>query len=382
MQTGGLMERIAYIGIDVHKDTNTACLFARKEHEVLLQDIGTMPAGCEYMAKAIRKALKSYGLMDWDVLCGYEAGPTGYGLCKGLQKAGFKCEVMAPSTIRKASGERTKTDRRDARMLALALSTDSYHAVHILDDKDIATREFTRTRNARKGDLKRAKQHLQSFLLRMGRTYPEGGSHWTDRHWRWLGSLSFDDEYLDYSFRSYMQDIKDLEHKISMMDDMIEDIASKDGRYRDRVAKLKCFTGVETHTALSIVCEIGDFERFPDAKSFSSYIGLVPGQDSSGKRQRYTEMTKTGNARVRTLLVEAAKGIKRSSPFNKSKRLVQRQSGQDPDVIAYADRCRRRLKLRMKRLEESSGKNANVATAAAARELACFVWGMMTGNIA
>ena len=212
------MERIAYIGIDVHKDTNTACLFARMEHEVLLQDIGTMPAGCEYMAKAIRKALKSYGLMDWDVLCGYEAGPTGYGLCKGLQKAGFKCEVMAPSTIRKASGERTKTDRRDARMLALALSTDSYHAVHILDDKDIATREFTRTRNARKGDLKRAKQHLQSFLLRMGRTYPEGGSHWTDRHWRWLGSLSFDDAYLDYSFRSYMQDIKDLEHKISMLE--------------------------------------------------------------------------------------------------------------------------------------------------------------------
>ena len=93
-------------------------------------------------------------------------------------------------------------------------------------------------------------------------------------------------------------------------------------------------------------------------------------------------MTKTGNARVRTLLVEAAKGIKRSSPFNKSKSLVQRQSGQAPDVIAYADRCRRRLKLRMKRLEESSGKNANVATAAAARELACFVWGMMTGNIA
>ena len=85
------MERIAYIGIDVHKDTNTACLFAGKEREVLLQDIGTVPAGCGYMAKVIRKALKSYGLMDWDVLCGYKAGLTGYGLCKGLQKAGFKC---------------------------------------------------------------------------------------------------------------------------------------------------------------------------------------------------------------------------------------------------------------------------------------------------
>ena len=125
-----------------------------------------------------------------------------------------------------------------------------------------------------------------------------------------------------------------------------------------------------------------DFDRFPDAKSFSSYIGLVPGQDSSGQRQRYTAITKTGNSRVRKLLVEATKGIKRASIYNKSARLLERQTGQSPEVIAYADKCRQRIKHKMTNLEVRNGKNVNVAAAAGARELACFVWGMMTGNIA
>ncbi len=376
------MERIIYIGIDVHKDTNTAHMFGKIDDIVMDHEIGTIAAGADHMIKAIRKTIKEFGLSDYIIQTGYEAGPTGYGLCKALQKAGYRCDVMAPTTIIRAPGERTKTDRRDARMLAIALATDTYKSVHILDDKDIATREFTRTRNTRKNELKKAKQYLLSFLLRLGKSYPESGSYWTQKHWNWLGTLDLQDAYLNYSLKSYMQDIRDLEDKIRMMDSMIEQMATTDERYKDKVGKLMCFTGVETYTALSIVCEIGDFDRFPDARSFSSYIGLVPGQDSSGQRRRYMAITKTGNSRVRKLIVEATKGIKRTSIYNKSARLVERQTGQSPEVIAYADKCRRRIKHKMTNLETRNGKNANVATAAGARELACFVWGMMTGNIA
>lgn len=376
------MERIIYIGIDVHKDTNTAHMFGKIDDIVMDHEIGTIAAGADHMIKAIRKTIKEFGLSDYIIQTGYEAGPTGYGLCKALQKAGYRCDVMAPTTIKRARGERTKTDRRDARMLAIALATDTYKSVHILDDKDIATREFTRTRNTRKNELKKAKQYLLSFLLRLGKSYPESGSYWTQKHWNWLGTLDLQDAYLNYSLKSYMQDIRDLEDKIRMMDSMIEQMATTDERYKDKVGKLMCFTGVETYTALSIVCEIGDFDRFPDARSFSSYIGLVPGQDSSGQRRRYMAITKTGNSRVRKLIVEATKGIKRTSIYNKSARLVERQTGQSPEVIAYADKCRRRIKHKMTNLETRNGKNANVATAAGARELACFVWGMMTGNIA
>lgn len=382
MQTEVTMEMIVYIGIDVHKDTNTAHMFARLGGEVVDHAIGTIAAGADNLVRAIRRTLKAFDLSGCTVMAGYEAGPTGYGLCKALRKAGFGCDVMAPTTIRRAPGERTKTDRRDARMLAVALATDAYRSVHILDDRDIATRELTRARNTRRNELKRAKQYLLSFLLRLGRSYPDGGSHWTKRHWSWIESLDLQDRYLNQALESYIQDVRDLEDKVKAMDAMIEEIATTDERYRERVGRLMCFTGVETHTALSVVCEVGDFDRFPDARSFSSYIGLVPGQDSSGQRQRYTAITKTGNTRVRRLLVEAAKGIRRSSPYRKSARLLQRQAGQSPEVVAYADRCRRRLKRRMANLEERGGKNANVATAAGARELACFVWGMMTGNIA
>ena len=164
------------------------------------------------------------------------------------------------------------------------------------------------------------------------------------------------------------------------MDEEIESIADED-RYKDKVDKLVCFSGVDTQTALTLVVEIGDFERFATAEQFASYIGLVPGEDSSGQKKRIGSITKEGNSRVRLVLTEAAKAIKRSNPFNKSKRILERQKGQSPDIIAYADRGSKRIRQKMARMDDH-GKNKNVSTTAGARELACFVWGMMTGNIA
>ncbi len=334
------------------------------------------------MMKAIRNALSHCNLdPGYEVLVGYEAGPTGYGLCKSLQGHGYHCVIMAPTTIQKAPGERIKTDRRDAKMRAMALATDAYKSVYLLDDEDQATREFTRARNTLKGHLKKAKQQLLSFLLRVGRAYPDSGNNWTQKYMKWVESLECNDPMLQYAFQTYLQEIKDLEVKIDMMDTMREDISNQE-RYKDKVDKLVCCTGIETSTAWALVGEVGDFSRFPSAREFSSYIGLCPGQVSSGKHMHYTGITKTGNSRVRTLLVEATKGIKRSNPYHKSWSITSRQQGQSPEIIAYADRGTKSIKKRMQNLEFRCNKNANVATAAGARELACFVWGMMTGNIA
>ena len=133
------------------------------------------------------------------------------------------------------------------------------------------------------------------------------------------------------------------------MDEEIENIADEE-RYKDKVDRLVCFKGIDTQTALTLVVEIGDFERFATAEQFASYIGLVPGEDSSGQKKRIGSITKEGNSRVRLVLTEAAKSIKRSSPFGKSKRIIARQKGQSPDIVAYADRGSKRIRQKMARM--------------------------------
>ena len=161
----------------------------------------------------------------------------------------------------------------------------------------------------------------------------------------------------------------------------IEDLA-KDDVYEASVKKLCCFLGVKTQTALATIVEVGDFKRFPSAERFASYIGLVPGEDSSGGDQNRLGITKAGNRHVRMLLVEAAQSFSRGQVGYKSAALKQRQAGNAPEVIAYADRANERLRRKYYKMVLGQSKRSNVAKTAVARELACFIWGMMTGNVA
>lgn len=377
MQMEVTMKRVIYVGLDVHKETNSACMLDWAKGQFFAE--AKLDAGCEYLVKYLEKTRKQFGLEGCEYVIGYEAGPTGYGLQRALEKKGYKCIVIAPTTIRKASGERVKTDRKDAQLLAMTLASDAYKAVYVPDMADEAVKEYTRCRNTLNKHLKKAKQNLLSFLLRIGMSYPETGEYWTRKFESWLKSLKFTDRKLQYSFETYWQEVKDLQAKVDAMDENIEEIADEE-RYKDKVDKLVCFCGIQTHTALSLVCEIGDFSRFDSPEKFASFLGLTPGQDSSGQRQRYTSITKCGNSRLRLLLTEAAKSIKKSSRYGKSKRIVLRQKGQSPAVIAYADKGSKRIRAKMRSLEER-GKNHNVASTAGARELACFIWGMMTDHI-
>jgi transposase len=287
---------------------------------------------------------------------------------------------MAPTTLPKASGNRVKTDRLDAEELAKHLAWGTYSAVHIPTPQDEAVKNYTRLRNTRKQALKRAKQNLLSFLLRLGRSYTEGKSSWTLKHRAWLRQQRFYDPVDQETFNEYLQEVHDQQEKVARYNQKIEELAAQDA-YRDRVSRLCCFRGIQTHTALSLVSEIGDFSRFVNPQQFSSFLGLVPGENSSGLRERRGSITKAGNTRLRLLLIEGAKSTLRSSIYGKKpKRLHARQRGNDPGVIAYADRANRRLHKVYSNLI-SRGVHHNKATVAVARELSCFIWGMMNERI-
>ena len=372
-------EKKLYVGIDVHKDTYSLCCFDFQRNE--LSDEITIRATTKGVIKyleAIRKKHREEVLFA----CGYEAGPTGYGLCRGLQKAGYGCVVMAPTTMSNPDGKRRiKTDRIDARAISRILAYKSYSQVHLPSEEIEALKEYTRARYAKKRMLKKAKQELLSFLLRNGKTYPESGNYWTEKFFNWIKTVQFSKKWMQEAFNEYLAEVYSLKAKIERMDMKIREIAGLE-IIKDKVDKLVCFSGIDVSTAVETVVEINDFTRFATAAQFVSYLGLCPGQDSSGKRKTMLPLTKAGNCRVRTLLCESAKAIKRTNPYGqKSGRILERQKNASPEIVAYADKATKRIRTKMKNLEEC-GKNYNVSSAAGARELACFVWGMMNGKIA
>lgn len=372
-------EKILYIGIDVHKDTYSLCCFdfSRNELSDEMQVKATAKAVIKYLEK-----IKTRHREDVLFACGYEAGPTGYGLCRGLQKAGYGCVVMAPTTMSNPDGrKRVKTDRIDARSIARILAYNAYRQVHLPSEEIEALKEYTRARDAKKRMLKKAKQELLSFLLRNGKTYPESGRYWTVKFFNWIKTVQFSQKWMQETLEEYLAEVYSLKHKIELMDAKIREIAELE-IIKDKVDKLVCFSGIDVTAAVETVVEISDFTRFETAAQFVSYLGLCPGESSSGKSRTMLPITKAGNRRVRSLFCESAKSIKRTNPYGKkSRRILMRQKNAGPEIIAYADKAAKRIRSKMKSLEER-GKNYNVSSAAGARELACFVWGMMNGRLA
>ena len=227
--------------------------------------------------------------------------------------------------------------------------------------------------------LKKIKQQILAFCLRHSYRY-DGKSHWTAAHLKWLRSLTPEALYKEI-LDEYLLTYQNLSDKLERMDKRIEELASLE-EYKEAVKKLCCFIGVRTHTALSVLVEVGDFKRFASAKNFASYLGLVPGENSSGENQTRLGITKAGNSHIRLLLTEASQCYARGQIGFKSKELKSRQSGNTPEVIAYADKASERLRRRYYKMVLGSCKKHNVAKTAIARELACFMWGMMTDCIA
>ena len=274
---------------------------------------------------------------------------------------------------------RRKTDKRDAENIARCLASGTYSEIHIPTDEDNAVKEYIRMRDDAKDTLKRTKQRLLSFCTRNGMFFDGGKSYWTQKHIAWLKKLDFGNAILQETYQELYALYTQISDKVALFDKRIEELAQGD-KYADDVKKLSCLNGIGTHTALATIAEIGDFHRFEKASHFAAYLGLAPGEDSSGTSIRRTGITKEGNSHIRRLLVEAANCYSRGTLGTKSKALKARQAGMDPKFIAYVDKANDRLKRKFYRILFHSKRN--IATVAVARELACFIWGIMTGNTA
>ncbi len=365
-----------YVGMDVHKESFFLCCYTNeKEKDEYSQKVEA------HYSKVLNylEAMRFHYGQDALFICGYEAGCLGFTLYHQLTSHHVQCVILAPTTMPVSRGrKRIKTDKRDASLIARCLAHHDYSPVHVPTAQDEETKEFIRMRDDHKLALKKVKQQILAFCLRHNLSY--AGNHWTQAHVTWLRGLKPDGLYGEI-LTEYLLTYTSLVDKLERLEKRIGELAS-DERYAEGVHKLSCFLGIKTQTALCVLTETGDFNRFGSASQYASYLGLVPGEDSSGEDQNRLGITKAGNRHVRTLLIEAAQSYARGRVGHKSKVIKARQEGNPPEVIAYADRANERLRRKYYHLVLGKNKRSNVAKTAVARELACFIWGMMTGNIA
>ena len=372
------MKRIIKIGMDVHSTNYTLCALEPvigAEDRIFAQ-IQVTPDYKNILMFINNLKFKLGVSDDYSIECGYEAGCLGYSLYNQLTSAGEKCTILAPTTMLTPKHKRVKTDGRDALMIAQCLAYGGYHPVYVPTEEDDSVKEYLRMRDDHKQALKKVKQQIISFCMRHGHYYT--GTNWTSRHIAWLRKIELPALYRE-ALNEYLVTYEEDTAKIERFDKRIEEISSLK-EYQESVKKLSCFLGIRTHTALSLIVETGDFKRFKKGNIYAAFLGLAPGENSSGDHIRRTGLTKAGNSHLRLLLIESAKGICKGTIGYKSKDLKSRQAGNAAEIIAYADKANQRLRSRYYRMIRH-GKKKNVAVAAIARELACFAWGMMTDNI-
>jgi transposase len=233
----------------------------------------------------------------------YEAGPTGFGLARALTAAGLRCEVAAPSKLQRPSGDRVKTDARDAMHLAKLLRLDEVTSVVVPSQSQEDARDLVRAREDARGDLMRARHRVSKLLLRHGIVY-SGGTAWTLTHQVWLRSQVFNSVGVRMAFDADLEAVLLAAARRHRLEVAIEAMAA-DSEFNQVVTRLCCLRGVSTLTAFGLAVEIGDWHRFT-GNTIGSYLGLVPSEYSSGASRVQGSITKTGNTHARRLLVEAA----------------------------------------------------------------------------
>jgi len=370
------MTSIIYVGMDVHTTNYTLCCYSVAPEKIFATV--TLEPDYRSILKYLDRMKRNIG-GECRFLCGYEAGCLGYSLYNQLTAHGVECIILAPTTMATTRKKGIKTDKRDASNIAKCLAYNTYSPVYVPTIEDSAVKEYIRMRNDAKDTLKRIKQQLLAFCTRHGKRFTEGRNNWTQKHLAWLKKLDFSNAILKETLQEYLALYHQAADKVELFDKRISELAHTE-KYEEKVKKLSCFIGIKDHTALAAIVETGDFFRFPTAQNYASYLGLVPGEDSSGESIQRTGITKAGNSHVRKLLIEAAQCYNRGSVGVKSKALKDRQAGNAQKVIAYADKANERLKRKYYRIMFHSKRN--IAVTAVARELACFIWGMMTDNTA
>jgi transposase len=304
------------------------------------------------------------------VAAAYEAGPTGFGLYRALTAAGVRCQVAAPSKLQRPSGDRVKTDQRDAIHLARLLRLDEVTSVTVPSAGQEAARDLVRAREDCRGDLMRARHRLSKLLLRHGIVY-SGGQAWTGRHDVWLRAQHLSDPAARLAFDSDYDAVLTVAARRQRLEEAITAMAAE-SEFTPIVHRLGCLRGISTLTGFALAVEIGDWSRF-SGSTIGSYLGLVPCEYSSGASRVQGAITKTGNGHARRLLVEAA--WHHQARYTVGKTMRDRWDLAPAAARARGDAGNRRLHHRWVRFNER-GKRPVIANVAIARELAAWCWSL------
>jgi transposase len=353
-----------FVGMDVHAETIAVAVAEGRDG---IRSLGKIPNRPE----AIRRLLCKLGRTTSLRVC-YEAGPTGYALYWQLTKLGVHCDVIAPSLVPTKSGERVKTDRRDAEKLARSYRSGDLTPVWVPDSKHEAIRDLVRAREAAKEDQLRAKHRLSKYLLRNGQRAPDGCRAWTAGWWQWVRALELPHPEQNTTLVELFLEVDHQAQRIERLDGAIDRAVNEaPEQLRALVDALQALRGVAKMTAVTLATEFGTFGRFERATQVMSYTGMVPSEHSSGPRNRRGAITKTGNSHLRRVLVEAAWHYRHRPRLNQRQKELQRSLA--PKVVAVAWRAQERLHRRYWALAIKSKPAGKIVTALA-RELAGFVW--------
>lgn len=353
-----------WVGLDVHAET-IAVAVAELDGEV--RSLGTIPN----REDSIRKLIRKLGRPETLAVC-YEAGPCGYVVYWQLAALGVHCDVVAPTLIPVKTGDRVKTDRRDATKLARSYRSGDLTSVWVPDRAHEALRDLVRAREAAKYDQTRARQRLSKFLLRHGLRAPEGTKPWTLKYLRWLQTLRFEHVALTSTHAEYVAEIEHQQARIKRIDDAIDlAVEQSSEEMRAVVSALQALKGIAKLSAVSIAVEVGSFTRFNKARQLMAYAGQVPREHSSGNRVRRGSITKTGNVHLRRIIGEAAWAYRHSPARRRG--LMARLKGQSQEVQAISWKAQCRLHARYHRLA-ARGKPKGAVVTAIGRELLGFVW--------
>lgn len=358
------MKSTRFIGLDVHA-ASIAIAVAEANGEV--RSLGTIPNDPDAVARLMRKLGPPATLR----VC-YEAGPCGYVLYWQLTRLGIECVVVAPTLVPVKAGDRIKTDRRDAEKLARCFRSGDLTPVWVPDAAHEALRDLVRAREAAKKDQLRARHRLQKFLLRHGRRPPAGVKPWTERHRAWLGSLRFEPAAQEATRLDYLAEVEHARDRIVRLERALDEaIATAPAVMRAVIDALQALRGIAKLTAASIVAEVGPLSRFARPRQLMGYSGAVASEHSSGPRIRRGHITKTGNAHLRRVVVEAAWAYQHRPYVGPT--LRRRQKLVSDAVRATAWKAQHRLHSRYRRLT-GRGKVKQQVVTAVARELLGFIW--------
>jgi transposase len=358
------MKSIAYVGMDVHKDSIVCAILPT----------GSVEPTVERKIMNDKIALKKW-VSRWeklyDLRCCYEASSCGYVVHRWLLEMGVSCEVIAPSLIPTRPGEKIKTDPKDARKLARLYRAGELVSVHVPSEEDESVRRLVRCRETIQKEALSSKHYVLKFLSVKGLTY-KGKTNWTKEHWKYLRSIKLTgpDETV---YRNYLTLLEYKLEQLHLLDKEIEVVAWSE-KYKEVVGRLICLRGVGILTAMVVISEVQDFARFKSPRQITSYFGIVPGEKSSGGTRKLGGITKTGNSRVRRVLLESAWHYQHKPAMTEA--LKKRQEGQSLEVITHSWKAQQRLHKKFWGI--ANRKERCKAAIAVARELAGFMWALVT----